>query len=131
MDRQARARVRKLIDEGVTDEDQLVAALGDWQAAVADGEPLPIVFLGLAVTMDCSFEPRCVYCDQPWLPGRLDLAYWKALLTEAATFFVSYMRRTRGCGVASLVKMPADWMLSFSPSVSFSLPLAIDCSIIS
>ena len=37
-------RVRKLIDEGVTDEDQLVAALGDWQAAVADGGPMPIVF---------------------------------------------------------------------------------------
>ncbi len=99
-------RVQKLIDEGVTDEDQLVASLGDWQSAVADGGPMPIVFLGLAVTMDCSFEPRCVYCNQPWLPGRLDLADWKALLTEAATPTPPYVYITGG---EPLVLGPDVW----------------------
>ena len=69
--------VQALMDEGVTDEDQLIAALGDWPAALAGGERLSIVFLGLAVTMDCSFSPRCLYCNQDWVAGELALADWK------------------------------------------------------
>ncbi|MCD6415081.1 MAG: hypothetical protein J7M08_00070 [Planctomycetes bacterium] len=43
-------------------------ALGDWEAALAGGDPFPIVFLGLVLTLDCSFLPRCLYCNQIGLP---------------------------------------------------------------
>ncbi len=77
-------RVKKLLSEGVTDENRLVEGLGNWRAALAGDERFPIVFLGLVVTLDCFFLPRCLYCNQTWLPRRLTLDDWKALLREAA-----------------------------------------------
>ena len=77
-------RVQRLLAEGVRDEDALVEALGDWQRALAGGDRFPIVFLGLTLTMDCSFLPRCLYCNQIWLPRRLRLDEWKDVVAEAA-----------------------------------------------
>jgi len=77
-------RVKKLMRQGVTDEKRLVDAIGDWEAALAGDDRFPIVFLGLVVTLDCFFLPRCLYCNQTWLPRRLTLDDWKALLREAA-----------------------------------------------
>ena len=88
--------VQALIDEGVTDEDQLIAALGDWPAALTGGERLPIVFLGLAVTMDCSFSPRCLYCNQDWMASELALADWKHIVAEAAEPTPPYVYITGG-----------------------------------
>ena len=77
-------RVRALIRAGTTDEKTLLAALGDWRAALADGSPFPILFIGLVPTLDCSFRPRCLYCNQAHVARRLSLADWKAVLREVA-----------------------------------------------
>ncbi|MCK5118657.1 MAG: hypothetical protein KAQ78_03685, partial [Candidatus Latescibacteria bacterium] len=77
-------RVKRLLREGVTDEEALVEALGDWKTALAGDDRFPLVFLGLVLTLDCCFLPRCLYCNQMWLPRRLALDEWKALLREAA-----------------------------------------------
>ncbi len=89
-------RVKKLLAEGVTDEAALVAALGDWRTALAGEKRFPIVFLGLVVTLDCFFLPRCLYCNQTSLPRRLAVDAWKALLTEAADPIPPYVYLTGG-----------------------------------
>ena len=89
-------RVKKLLREGVTDEKALVAALGNWETALAGDDHFPIVFLGLVVTLDCFFLPRCLYCNQTWLPRRLTVDDWKALLTEAAEPIPPYVYLTGG-----------------------------------
>ena len=89
-------RVKKLLREGVTDEETLVEALGDWETALAGDDRFPIVFLGLVLTLDCCFLPRCLYCNQIWLPRRLTLDEWKALLREAAEPIPPYVYLTGG-----------------------------------
>ena len=89
-------RVKKLIREGVRDEEVLVGAAGDWEAALAGDDRFPVVFLGLVVTLDCFFLPRCLYCNQTWLPRRLTLDDWKALLKETAEPIPPYVYLTGG-----------------------------------
>jgi MoaA/NifB/PqqE/SkfB family radical SAM enzyme len=89
-------RVRELLREGVTDEEVLLKALGDWEAALAGDDLFPIVFLGLVLTLDCSFLPRCLYCNQIWLPRRLRLEDWKTLLSEVAEPVPPYVYLTGG-----------------------------------
>ena len=89
-------RVKKLLREGVTDEGALVEALGDWKTALAGDDRFPLVFLGLVLTLDCCFLPRCLYCNQMWLPRRLALDEWKALLREAAEPIPPYVYLTGG-----------------------------------
>ena len=89
-------RVKRLIQEGVTDEGTLIEALGDWEAALSGDDHFPIVFLGLVVTLDCVFVQRCLYCNQIWLPRRLTLDDWKALLREAADPIPPYVYLTGG-----------------------------------
>ncbi|MHC4471978.1 MAG: radical SAM protein [Planctomycetota bacterium] len=89
-------RVAKLIDEGVTDERSLVDALGDWETALSGDDRFPVVFLGLVVTLDCSFLPRCIYCNQIWLPRKLTLDDWKELIAEAADPVPPYVYLTGG-----------------------------------
>jgi MoaA/NifB/PqqE/SkfB family radical SAM enzyme len=89
-------RVRALIRAGERDEHVLTQALGDWHAALAGDAPVPILFLGLVLTMDCSFNPRCLYCNQPWLPRNLRLEDWKALIAEAAEPTPPYVYVTGG-----------------------------------
>jgi len=89
-------RVKKLLREGVTDEKVLLEALGNWETALAGDDRFPIVFLGLVVTLDCFFLPRCLYCNQTWLPRRLTIDDWKALLQEAAEPIPPYVYITGG-----------------------------------
>ena len=89
-------RVKKLLREGVTDEKLLMDAVGDWETALAGDDLFPIVFLGLVVTLDCIFLPRCLYCNQTWLPRRLTIDDWKALLTEASEPVPPYVYITGG-----------------------------------
>jgi len=89
-------RVQQLLRAGVTDEKVLVEHLGDWETALAGDDPFPIVFLGLVLTLDCSFLPRCLYCNQIWLPRRLCLDDWKALLAEVADPVPPYVYLTGG-----------------------------------
>ena len=89
-------RAKKLLRQGVTDEGELVDVLGDWETALAGDDRFPIVFLGLVLTLDCVFTRRCLYCNQTWLPRRLTLDDWKALLSEAAEPAPPYVYLTGG-----------------------------------
>ncbi len=89
-------RVHALLQEGVTDEEVLVEALGDWETALAGDNLFPIGFLGLVLTLDCSFLPRCLYCNQIWLPRRLSLDDWKSLVAEVAEPIPPYVYVTGG-----------------------------------
>jgi MoaA/NifB/PqqE/SkfB family radical SAM enzyme len=88
--------VRALIRAGVTDPALLMHALGDWQAAIAGDPAFPILFLGLVLTIDCSFNPRCLYCNQLPLPRRLGLEDWKAILAEVSEPAPPYVYITGG-----------------------------------
>ena len=89
-------QAQRLLQQGVTDERVLMEALGDWEAALAGDDCFPIVFLGLVLTLDCFFLPRCLYCNQTWLPRRLTLDDWKGLLSEAAKPTPPYVYLTGG-----------------------------------
>ncbi len=88
--------VREMVRRGVRDEAALLAALGDWESALAGDERFPIAFLGLVVTLDCHFLPRCLYCNQAWLPRALTIEDWKAVLREAAEPTPPYVYLTGG-----------------------------------
>jgi MoaA/NifB/PqqE/SkfB family radical SAM enzyme len=89
-------RVQALIRAGGADERVLLQALGDWKAAVAENARFPIVFFGLVLTIDCSFHPRCLYCNQARLPRRLGLEEWKGLIAEVAEPIPPYLYITGG-----------------------------------
>ena len=63
---------------------------------MAGDDRFPIVFLGLDLTLNCLFLRRCLYCNQTWLPRRLTMDDWKALLAEAAEPIPPYVYMTVG-----------------------------------
>ncbi|HIE53328.1 MAG TPA: radical SAM protein [Armatimonadetes bacterium] len=89
-------RVQALIRAGLREERALVKALGDWETALAGDDRFPILFLGLVLTLDCSFDPRCLYCNQVWLPRRLNWEEWKELLTQVVEPTPPYVYLTGG-----------------------------------
>lgn len=90
-------RMDRLLKEGLTDEDGLLDALSDWGNALGGDEHFPILFLGLVLTLDCSFDPnRCLYCNQAWLPNKMRLDDWKAVVEEVAEPVPPYIYLTGG-----------------------------------
>jgi len=90
-------RMVSALREGVTDEEKLLDLLADWETALAGDENFPILFLGLVLTLDCSFDPlRCLYCNQAWLPRRMGLEDWKAVIEEVARPVPPYIYLTGG-----------------------------------
>jgi len=89
-------RVQALMRDGARDEEALLRALADWPGALAEGDAFPILFLGLVLTLDCSFSPRCIYCNQGHVPALVSPSEWKALLAEAATPTPPYLYLTGG-----------------------------------
>jgi hypothetical protein len=88
--------VRERIRAGVTDENTLMDVLCDWPHAMAGPDAFPIMFLGLVLTLGCSFDPRCLYCNQEQLPQRMDMPEWKAVIAEAARPAPPYVYLTGG-----------------------------------
>ena len=76
-----RERTQALIERGCTDEDRLFSELSVWPDRL-NGQDPRISFLGINLTAECNFEPRCLYCNQPWLESALDLASWKRIVQE-------------------------------------------------
>lgn len=74
-------RVKKLIAEGNEDEEQLISEFGKWPDGLAGNDPI-ISFLGLNVTPDCNFNPKCVYCNQPWVEPAVSIEGWKKIIEE-------------------------------------------------
>lgn len=73
-------RVEGLVAGGSADEIQLLDELSRWPA---DLEPPVLSFLGLNLTARCNFDPRCIYCNQPWIEPGVDLEGWKGIITSA------------------------------------------------
>ena len=71
-------RVRALIAEGHEDEDLLLAELGRWPDTLKPR----LSFVGLNLTADCNLDPKCSYCNQPWVDGTVDLRGWKRTIAE-------------------------------------------------
>ncbi len=90
-------RMRCILRDGVTDEGKLLEALSNWETALAGDENFPILFLGLVLTLGCSFDPvRCLYCNQAWLPKMMGLDDWKAIISEVAKPVPPYIYLTGG-----------------------------------
>ena len=89
-------RALDLIRSGVTEEKTVLRALSNWEAALEGETTFPILFLGLVLTLDCSFAPPCVYCNQSWLPRRLNVEEWKGILRQAASPTPPYVYMTGG-----------------------------------
>jgi MoaA/NifB/PqqE/SkfB family radical SAM enzyme len=90
----AAARSAALRDDA--DADRVLAALADWRRPLAEDPAFPFHFLGLVLTLDCSFEPRCLYCNQAHLPTRMSMADWRRILAEAAQPTPPYVYLTGG-----------------------------------
>ncbi len=89
-------RVRERIRQGDRDEETLCDMLGDWEAATADDERFPILFLGLVLTTRCSFNPRCIYCNQRQVHRSMSVRQARRLIEEAATPSPPYVYLTGG-----------------------------------
>ena len=90
-------RVKRLLGKGVTDEEKLLDAFSDWETALSGDDRFPILFLGLVLTLDCSFDPiRCLYCNQAWLPKGMELDDWKSVIEEVAKPIPPYIYLTGG-----------------------------------
>ena len=76
-------RVEELIARGDDDEEVLLRELGQWPERL-DGKKPVLSFLGLNVTADCNVEPRCIYCNQPWVESAVGLEGWKKVIAEIA-----------------------------------------------
>ena len=77
-------RVRRIAAESHMDHDQMVSELGKWPEDLNGGDP-PISFLGLNVTPDCNFKPKCIYCNQPRVDSVADVQVWKDIVAEVTT----------------------------------------------
>ena len=75
------AKAKRLIEEGHTDEEYLCSQLGTWPEDLNGRDPV-LSFLGLNVTPECNLEPKCVYCNQPWIEPAVDLEGWKRIIAE-------------------------------------------------
>lgn len=75
-------RVGDLVAHGVRDPDRLLDALGHWPPELAGNDPV-VAFLGLNLTAECNFHPKCLYCNQPYVVSDVDLDGWKRVVEEA------------------------------------------------
>ncbi|NLD44821.1 MAG: radical SAM protein [Chloroflexi bacterium] len=81
-----RPQAADLVAAGCRDGAVLLDVLARWPADLGTGREggrPPLAFLGLNLTAACNLAPRCVYCNQPWVRSRVDLAGWKAIVAEA------------------------------------------------
>ena len=74
-------RVKKLAAGNDMDEDSMIDELGKWPADL-NGKDSLLSFLGVNLTPECNFEPKCYYCNQPWTEPRVDLQGWKDVIKE-------------------------------------------------
>ncbi len=76
-------KVRGLIAQGCEDKVLLFRELSRWPDNL-DGKNPILSFLGFNVTARCNFEPKCIYCNQPWTESSVGVDGWKEVI-EAAT----------------------------------------------
>jgi len=76
-------RVKALIATGEKRREVLEAALLTWPEEAERYDTAGLSFLGLNLSMECNFKPRCLYCNQRWVEPMLDLAGWKQTIEGA------------------------------------------------
>ncbi|MGQ9607819.1 MAG: radical SAM/SPASM domain-containing protein [bacterium] len=77
-------RVKNLIREKDMTDDELLAELAKWPENLNGKEP-EISFLGLNVTPECNFKPKCIYCNQPYVEPKVNLQGWKNIIAEVTS----------------------------------------------
>jgi MoaA/NifB/PqqE/SkfB family radical SAM enzyme len=77
------ARAAQRVAEGCRDEGALFQTLSRWPTNLGE-HAYKLSFLGLNVTPRCNIDPRCQYCNQPWVEGALPLAEWKRVVDEVS-----------------------------------------------
>lgn len=75
-------RVKKLVSEKQMNDDEILDELAKWPENLNGKDPF-ISFLGLNLTAECNFKPKCVYCNQPWVEPTVGLQGWKDIIGEA------------------------------------------------
>jgi len=74
-------KVKGLIAQGCEDKDYLFRVLSRWPDGLEGKNPI-ISFLGFNVTAKCNSEPKCIYCNQPWVESSVDFDEWKKVIEE-------------------------------------------------
>jgi len=74
-------KVGGLIAQGCEDKDYLFRELSRWPDGLEGRNPI-LSFLGFNVTSKCNFEPKCIYCNQPWVESSVDVEGWKEVIEE-------------------------------------------------
>ena len=74
-------KAKAAVAGGCDDRDRLFRTLSRWPGALDGHDPL-LSFLGLNVTADCNYRPRCLYCNQPWVESLVDREGWKRVVEE-------------------------------------------------
>jgi MoaA/NifB/PqqE/SkfB family radical SAM enzyme len=77
-------RVKNLVSEQEMDDNQILDELSTWPENLNGRDP-EISFLGLNVTPECNFKPKCIYCNQPYVEPKVDLQGWKDIISEATS----------------------------------------------
>jgi len=75
-------KVRARIAAGERRREVLLEALSSWPEQAGE-EREGLSFLGLNLSMECNFEPRCLYCNQQQVQGALNLGGWKEVIAGA------------------------------------------------
>lgn len=74
-------RVKKMSSEKLMSDDDILSELAKWPENLNGKDPV-ISFLGLNLTAECNFKPKCVYCNQPWVEPKVGLQGWKDIIAE-------------------------------------------------
>jgi len=77
-------KVKDLIAQCYEDRDYLFRELSRWPASLEGKNPI-LSFVGFNVTAKCNFDPKCVYCNQPWVESSVDLEGWKEVIEDITT----------------------------------------------
>ncbi len=76
------ARVKDLIKSGGTDSELLLKTLSEWSEDWRGRHPR-ISFLGISLTSECNFSPKCLYCNKEEIPSEVSLGTWERVIEEA------------------------------------------------
>lgn len=74
-------KVKRLIKKGSEEEEYLFKELSRWPDNLEGKDPV-LSFVGLNLTAACNFEPKCLYCNQPFTKPLVDLIGWKKIISE-------------------------------------------------
>lgn len=77
-------RVKELVSRSKVDDDEMLDELSKWPEDLGGKEP-EISFLGLNVTPECNFKPKCIYCNQPYVEPKVDISGWKRIIAECTS----------------------------------------------